>query len=188
MDKILANAKCKLAKDTFATFYENVYGIRCSHNIQKWLHLFLWAYEQPCFDETIDCKHCQDVECLHCNLQATIGKMIKHCKDCKPKKYMEPIVTFADDYTDWYNSEEYLECLRIELEENGYIEPMVDLCKNLNIEISVRDACNILATTLAAEQVNCFMITDLEVAAACSTIVSNMVAEGLCKDFPTDLN
>jgi len=190
MDKILANGKCKLANQAFATYFEQIYGIRCTENNNEWLHLFLWAYESGCITTDTDCNHCtcsDCSECLHCNIQANIGKIIKYCKDCKPKKYMTPIVTPNDDYTEWYESQEYLDCLQIELEENGWIEPMIDLCKNLHIDITAEQACKLVAAELAVQQVDCTMLTNIIVTHACNVVVDNIVAENLCKDFDTDI-
>ena len=190
MDKLLANGKCKLASQTFATYYENVYGVRCTENNNDWLHLFLWAYESGCIPKDTDCKHCNCVdcnECAHCNIQNNIGKITKYCKDCKPKKYMEPIVIPNSDYTDWYNSEEYIDCLNIQLEENGWIEPMIDLCRNLNINISQAEFCKLLVSSISARELDCFMITDIQVADVCSTIISSLDVEAACKSVDISL-
>ena len=186
MDKLLANAQCKLGNQTLNLYYENTYGILCNKDYNEWLPLFLWAYESGCLDKPEDCNHCQN-DCIHCNLQTNIGKTIKYCKDCKPKKYKKPIIVKNDDYTEWYNSPEYISCLQIELEENGYIEPMVDLCKNLNIDITSADACTVLATNLAAQQIDCFVLTDIHVAEACSNILTTLTAETTCKTIEVEI-
>ena len=134
MDKMLAVGKCKLANQTLSTYYNNVYGIRCGKEdiLSKWLHLFLWAYENTCLVDNDDCTGGN-----LCNLKNIIGKITKHCKDCRPKKYKEAVITINPDYTCWYQSQEYIDCLTIQLEEEGYIETIINLCANLNPEITI---------------------------------------------------
>ena len=149
MDKLVAVGKCKLANQALSTYYNNVYGIRCSKEdvLSKWLHLFLWAYETTCLTDTDDCTG-GDL----CNLKNIIGKVTHHCKDCKPKKYMEPIITPNPDYTCWYESQDYLDCLTIQLEEEGYIDSIIDLCANLDpqINVSVENICGLIINEITA--------------------------------------
>ena len=187
MDKLLANAKCKLASQAFGTYYNNIYGLACDANNVEWLDLLLWAYDSNCISKDIDCNHCAGSDCIHCTLQSNIGKAVKYCKDCKPKKYMEPKVTPNPDYTEWYNSDEYIECLQIQLEESGYIEPMIDLCTNLNINITQEDACKMIVSHIAAQQVDCFMLTDLHIQQACSTIITELNVENLCATIDSEI-
>lgn len=132
MDKILAIGQCKLGSNAIAQYHENIYGVKCTDDKSKYLDLFLWAYTNPCLEDTEDC----DGGAL-CNLRNIIGKLTRHCVDCRPKKYQEPIVVPNPDYTCWYDSQEYIDCLTIQLEEQGYIETIIDLCESLNPQITV---------------------------------------------------
>lgn len=170
MDKILAIGQCKLGNNATAQYYENVYGVKCTDDKSKYLDLFLWAYTNPCLEDTEDC----DGGTL-CNLRNIIGKLTRHCVDCKPKKYQEPVVIPNPDYTEWYGSEEYVECLTIQLEEDGWIDPMIDLCQNLNIEVSADTLCKAIAIQLSAQQIDCNMASDIQIQQACQMVINNII-------------
>jgi hypothetical protein len=168
MDKMLSVSQCKLGKVAMDIYYESTYGIKCKHDISKYLHLFLWAYQNSCIDNTT--RDCSGTPL--CNLENILGKLTKHCKDCKPKRYKKPKIELNTDYTDWYNSDEYIDCLNWELINNGYIEPAIDLCKNLNIEISVEKLCKTIVTYLSVNKIQCELITNVIITNAVNNILT----------------
>lgn len=166
---MLAVGQCKLGQNAMAEYYTSVYGIKCTDDKSKYLDLFLWAYTNPCLEDTEDC----DGGSL-CNLRNIIGKLTRHCVDCKPKKYQTAVTVLNPDYTEWYGSQEYLDCLTIQLEEDGWIEPMIDLCANLNIAVTSEYLCKAIAITLTQQQIDCTMATDIQIQTACQMVINNI--------------
>ena len=185
MDKLLAVSECAVGNHALSLIKERDFGIKCKnyHPFIKYLYLFKWAYTSNCVENIEDCSGG-----TLCNLKNILGKLTKFCKDCRPKKYQEALIELNGDYEAWYNSQDYLDCLRWELENNGYIEPMIDLCRNLNIEISTEAFCKALILNISAQKLDCFVLTDIQVQQACTTIITELSAQALCKDIDTDIN
>lgn len=154
--KLWLVGKCKLANQAISKYNEEIYGIECPafSTEEQWLDLFLWAYEKQSCITGIEAS-CKEGGKL-CNLEQIIGRITKFCKDCKPKKYNEPIITKNEDYACWYSSEEYLDCLNAQLEEQGYIESYINLCKDLNPEITVtaQQLCELIVSEIIANGVS----------------------------------
>ncbi|HMT01764.1 MAG TPA: hypothetical protein PKD00_00400 [Burkholderiales bacterium] len=181
MNKLLANAYCKLGNMAIAENLKLSYGISCNTGgLEEYLDLFIWAYNNSCVQETQDCSGGNK-----CNIENILGKLTKYCKDCRPKFYQENRIEKNEDYTEWYESQEYLDCLNVELEQNGYIEPMIDLCKNLNITITTEAFCKAIVTAIAASKIDCFMTTSIDVINACNLVITQLTAEKKCN--PTDV-
>ncbi|HMT03385.1 MAG TPA: hypothetical protein PKD00_08795 [Burkholderiales bacterium] len=149
MDKMLSVSQCKLGEVAMDQYYSATYGLTCKNNIDKYLSLFLWAYQNSCVSNTG--KDCSGTPL--CNLENILGKLTKHCKDCKFKKYKKAIIEVNTDYACWYDSDEYMDCLNWELINNGYIEPAIDLCQNLEIEISIERLCKEIVTYISMNQI-----------------------------------
>jgi hypothetical protein len=151
MGKMESVASCKLGKYVMDKTYESLYGIKCKTKVgeySEYLSLFLWAYKNSCIDN--DTRDCSGTPL--CNLENILGKLTQHCRDCKPKKYKKPITEINGDYSCWYSSDEYIDCLNWQLINEGYIEPAIDLCANLNIEISMEDLCKEIVTYITLNQ------------------------------------
>lgn len=136
-----------MGQNAIAQYHENVYGVKCTDDKSKYLDLFLWAYTNPCLEDTEDCEGG-----ALCNLRNIIGKLTRHCMDCKPKKYQEAIVVPNPDYTEWYACPTYLECLAIELEEQGWVEPIIDLCESLEINLTLIEVCHLLSIEINLQE------------------------------------
>jgi hypothetical protein len=93
------------------------------------------------------------------------------CKDCTPERYKEPIIIPNPDYTSWYTSQSYIDCLNQELINSGFISvisPLVDLCASLNIEINQFQLCSNIAIQLSQSAVPCSVIPTINLQTACS--------------------
>lgn len=176
-DKIYLVGQCKIGNQALSLYNEKVYGIKCQDK-DKWLELMLWAYDKYKCTNIVDCKNCSNnTDCNFCNLQANIGKLTKHCIDCKPVNYKQPIITPSEDYSCWYNSQEYLDCLTIQLENEGYIEPMISLCENLNpaISITVPEICDMIMIELTAQCVDCFEVDSNLLSTTYNNVINNII-------------
>ena len=151
MPKIVSVANCKLAEIGFDKYFSNIYGTKyCDDNNFNLLHTLLWAIALPCSDKE--------------KLSALIAKLIKHCKNCSPVRYKEPITEYNTDYTSWYQSQSYIDCLNQELINSGFISaisPLVDLCATLNIEINHFQLCGNIAIQLSQSAIDCSLVPSI---------------------------
>ena len=158
MPKIVSVANCKLAEVGFDKYFSNIYGTKyCGDNNFNLLHTLLWAFNLPCSDKE--------------KLTSIIAKLLKHCKDCTPERYKEPIIIPNPDYTSWYTSQSYIDCLNQELINSGFISvisPLVDLCASLNIEINQFQLCSNIAIQLSQSAVPCSVIPTINLQTVCS--------------------
>ena len=102
-----------------------------------------------------------------------IKDLLSSCIECR--NYYDNSINITTNDT-WYETQEYIDCLIHELEENGYIEyinPIVDLCTNLNINIDVNQLCNELVTKLSINKINCSLLTNINPTNICNTIYTN---------------
>lgn len=121
-----------------------------------------------------------------------VKDLLSNCIECK--NYYDNSVIIATN-NEWYETQEYIECLIQELEENGYIEyinPIVDLCTNLNIHININQLYNELVTHLAINKINCNLLTNIDTTNVCNTIYSsgltnNITVNSICDIIVQDI-
>lgn len=119
-----------------------------------------------------------------------VKDLLSNCIECK--NYYDNSVIIATN-NEWYETQEYIECLIQELEENGYIEfihPIVDLCASLNIDLTVNQLCSTLVTQLVANKINCNLIANINTTNVCNTLFTNkttITANNICETIITDI-
>lgn len=159
---------CKLGEEAISQVNRETLGIGCKSS-SLLLQLFYFAANQNC-------------DLNKCSLETNIGKITKHCKDCKPYPYKHVILQKNDDYTDWYNSPEYLECLAIQLETQGWIQPMVAICGAINIEISQEQLCKAVINSLVIAQEDCNVVSSISMEKHCNTVINSIIMQNTdCK-------
>lgn len=168
---IIQVAECALGNNAANIINKLKYGIICKDDTDyNLLELLIFAAKSGCVEDL-------------CNIENTIGKILKYCKDCKPKRYKEPIITYNTDYTCWYSSQEYLDCLEQQLIDQGWIEPAINICNDLNIHIDINSLCSGLGLELSMMKIDCLNITNIDIEKACnrfltSTILTNTLETG----------
>lgn len=161
---------CKLGSEALTQIKNTSLGISCNSDLSL-LQLFYYAASQPCdFDK--------------CNLNTNIAKLTKHCKNCRPKEYKPVIVEYNEDYTEWYNSQEYLDCLAIQLQTTGCIQPMIAILANVNIEISGDELCQAVISTLAMAQEDCMAVSTVTLESHCDSALNTIIMQTLKCDNP----
>ena len=110
-----------------------------------------------------------------------IKDMIKNCPNCN--KSIED-VSVIDLDNDWYNSQDYIDCLEWQLEHNGYIEPLIDICNSLNININHNRLCNHIALTLSQSHISCNIIPTINIESVCN--ISTINVQQIVKDCSID--
>lgn len=169
---------CKLGEIGTSLIYEKKYAISDCEDI-KLLFSELSAYRELLIDilnnrnSGADIIDIIDLPML-CNIcEYSLEKIIERIKDilmncvnCKGVIY-EIIKIEESSFADtWYNSSEYIDCLQSELEDNGWIDPLVDLCQNMNISISVEQLCKNIAIEIATTKQSCMELSDISVQSA----------------------
>lgn len=162
INKVIQVTECALGNYTLNIYNAKRYGIFCNDDIDlEFLSLLLFAAKSTCVEDK-------------CNIENTIAKLTKKCKDCRPVRYKTPNIVFNTDYTDWYNSQEYLDCLQEQLIDQGWIEPMIDICTSLNVEVDIDPLCTGVSIQLSLERVDCLNITSIDIEKACTTFIQNI--------------
>ena len=93
-------------------------------------------------------------------------------------------VSVIDLDNDWYNSQDYIDCLEWQLEHNGYIEPLIDICNSLNININHNRLCNHIALTLSQSHISCNIIPTINIESVCN--ISTINVQQIVKDCSID--
>lgn len=158
---IIQVAECALGNNAANIINKLKYGIICKDDTDyNLLELLIFAAKSGCVEDL-------------CNIENTIGKILKYCKDCKPKRYKEPIITYNTDYTCWYSSQEYLDCLEQQLITQGWIEPAINICNDLNIQIDINSLCTGLSLELSMMKIDCLSITNIDIEKACTNFLTS---------------
>ena len=169
---------CKLGELGTSLMYEKKYGISDCQNI-KLLFSELSAYKELLLDILNNRNSGADIiDIINlpmiCNMcEYSIEKMIERIKDilmncvnCKDIEYKLLEVLESSFANEWYTTPEYIECLQSELEDNGWIEPLIDLCQNMNISISAEKLCKAIAIEISATKESCMELSEISVQSA----------------------
>jgi len=108
-----------------------------------------------------------------CAIIEGIRVISKHCKSCKKELTGRLRINVSDNYSNWIETEEYISCLVAEYEEWGYIaciEPTVDLCANLDIEINVQKVCQDIIAKVTANKISCAILADINATKVCNMV------------------
>lgn len=168
MDKHLQILSCKLGEQAILEHNYYVYGVGCKRK-NELLQLYYFAAMQNC-------------DLNKCKLETNIGKLTKHCQDCRPFPYKHVIVEKNDDYTEWYNSQEYLDCLAIQLETQGWIEPMISICGAINVEINQEQLCKAIIESLIIANEDCTLTSSVSMEQHCNKVINNIIIQSTdCK-------
>ena len=171
--EIVSIVNCHLAQLGMQKYTNEVFGIACGEeNDFELLNLLLWAYNLNCSDKG--------------KLSLLMSKFTKHCKNCKPKRYKTPKIIFNPDYSVWYNSDEYRDCLNLELLQNGYIEEIHNFCDNISIAITKEELCNDILIALMQENVECGALANVAVLNSCKNTLASISSSLNCN--PPDSN
>ena len=185
IDKLVYQISCKLGSIGFSKMVEQKYGIlsECSQEEYQELKLYLELFKKlskiEITDNNIDLSfivknlqlvnNCEIKENSITNIIERVKDLLQNCSDCN--NYTPSILYNIND--DWYSTQEYIECLQNEFENNGYIEyinPIVDLCTNLNIDINVSKLCQELIVKLNANKISCELISNINATNICNII------------------
>lgn len=188
INQLLYQMECKLGDLGMDIVYEKKYGISNCKEI-KMTFLEIYNYKKLLIDIIKYRKYSTDDDIIDsinmplvCGICKTyieriierIKTLIGFCVNCFNQDYTNLIISESGTADDWYASSEYLECLEIELIENGWIDPLVDLCQNLNIEISVEKLCKAVSIQLALNKISCNMITSTAIHNISNTVINNL--------------
>lgn len=174
MEKIVSVSNCLLSNLGTQKYNYEIFGISCKDDLEaNLISLMLWAKKLPCSNSAL--------------LNTQLSKLTKFCKNCKPKKYKQPTIKLNPDYTVWYNSQEYLDCLIFQLINEGYVE---DFCFKTKIALSVEDVCKDIAIALSSYKIDCNILSNIQVINNCKNDL-NIFAETCNKpiiDLQSDVN
>ena len=179
IEELIYHINCKLGELGTDLMYQKKYAIKSCDDIKlifselvnyRDLFLDILKNRNSSEEEIIDIINLPMI-CNMCDI--TIEKMIERTKDllhdclnCKGTILKLIDIEDSSFINEWYISPEYIECLQFELEENGWIDPLVDLCQNLNITISAEKLCKDIAIQLATIKVECMTISEINVQSA----------------------
>ena len=90
-----------------------------------------------------------------------IKDLLRNCINCRGVQYKTLDVVSINP--SWYNTQEYIDCLQIQLIEEGWIDPLIDLCQNLNIQISLEKLCKSIAVELSIHKVDCMNLSEIQI-------------------------
>lgn len=173
INELLYLIDCKLGELATDFLYAKLYAIDSCNEIKSTMNLLI-NYKKILLD-IIKNRHSADNMIYSINYPTICGicekyiefviekikDLLKHCINCKGVKLTTlEIVTINPQ---WYNTQEYLDCLQIQLEEEGWIEPLIDLCQNLNIEISFEKLCKDIAVELSLQKVDCMNLSEIQI-------------------------
>ena len=117
ISKLMIEMQCKLAELSYSQYVESYYNIKCfDKSVYHHLRTYLLLLDN--LNKNINCVLTTDIELSI----EKIKDMIKNCPNCN--KSIED-VSVIDLDNDWYNSQDYIDCLEWQLEHNGYIEPLI---------------------------------------------------------------
>lgn len=164
---LLIEAQCYIAKHGDKVYNNLLYG-SCNPNQKDLmvLQLLLFSLEG-------NCKINLDI------IYSKIAEIIGYCKPVNKRCLY--ITIDNDDYADWYNSQEYLDCLQVELEENGWINPMIDICKTLNISINDKALCGLITGVLSSSKIDCNVIASINPKTLCNLFIKEIESIAKCE-------
>lgn len=185
IEKLIYQISCKLGSIGFSKMIEQKYGIspNCEDSEYTELKLYLEVFKKlqkvEITDEDIELgniikdlqiiNNCDIKEASLTNIIERVKDLLQNCSDCN--SYIPSISYTTLD--SWYETQEYIECLQNEFEENGYLDyvnPIVNLCTGLNIEIDANKLCQDLIVTLNANKIACDLVSTINVTNICNII------------------
>jgi hypothetical protein len=176
ISKLMIEMQCKLAELSYSQYVESYYNIKCfDKSVYHHLRTYLLLLDN--LNKNINCVLSTDIELSI----EKIKDMIKNCPNCN--KSIDD-VSVIDLDNDWYNSQDYIDCLEWQLEHNGYIEPLIDICNSLNININHNRLCNHIALTLSQSHISCNIIPTINIESVCN--ISTINVQQIVKDCSID--
>lgn len=161
---------CKLGTEVVSQISKSYFGIGCKSDLSL-LQLFFYAASQPC-------------DFNKCSLNTNIAKLIKHCANCRPIEYKHVILEENTDYTEWYNSQEYLDCLAVQLETTGCMQPMRQILASVNITITEDELCQAVLSSISITKEDCTAMSTVTLEHHCDKALNTIIMETLKCDNP----
>ena len=185
ISKLIYQISCKLGAIGFSKMIEQKYGIspNCEDGEYTELKLYLEVFKKlqkvEVTDENIELSNIiKDLQIINnCEIkEASLTTIIERVKDilqsCSDCNNYSPSVSYTT-LDSWYETQQYIECLQNEFENNGYIDylnPIVDLCNNLHIDIDANKLCQELIVTLNANKIACSLVSNINATNICNLI------------------
>ena len=163
-------ASCYLAALGDNLYNNIVYG-SCSSNLNESLYerlqLLLYAVDGNCLTDVQKDK-------FGSYISSIIGV-------CKPKKERTKcFITPNPDYTEWYASQMYLDCLTYYINQGCVVNPMIDLAADLDVVIDVNAVCDAIVVILEANNVPCDVVANINIVQVCTDIAAEIIANNSC--------
>lgn len=191
ISKLIYQISCKLGAIGFSKMLEQKYGIasNCEDNEYTELKLYLEVFKKLQKVEITDnnvelnniikdlqlINNCDIKEKCLTNIIERVKDILQNCSDCNN---YTPAITYTT-LDSWYETQEYIECLQNEFEENGYLDyvnPIINLCTGLNINIDANKLCQDLIVVLNANKIACDLVSTINVTNICNLIqMDNML-------------
>ncbi len=163
-------ASCYLAALGDNLYNNIVYG-SCSSSLNESLYerlqLLLYAVDGNCLTDVQKDK-------FGSYISSIIGV-------CKPKKdRTKCYITPNTDYTEWYASQMYLDCLAYYINQGCVVDPMIDLAADLNVVIDVNAICDAIVIILEANEIPCDVVASINIVQICTDIAAEIIANNSC--------
>lgn len=163
-------ASCYLAALGDNLYNNIVYG-SCSSSLNESLYerlqLLLYAVDGNCLTDVQKDK-------FGSYISSIIGI-------CKPKKdRTKCFITPNPDYTEWYASQMYLDCLAYYINQGCVVTPMIDLAADLDVVINVNAICDAIVVMLEANNVPCDVVASINIVQICTDITAEIIANNSC--------
>lgn len=163
-------ASCYLAALGDNLYNNIVYG-SCSSNLNESLYerlqLLLYAVDGNCLTDVQKDK-------FGSYISSIIGV-------CKPKKERTKCFIIPNpDYTEWYASQMYLDCLTYYINQGCVVDPMIDLAADLDVVIDVNAVCDAIVVILEANNVPCDVVANINIVQVCTDIAAEIIANNSC--------
>lgn len=163
-------ASCYLAALGDNLYNNIVYG-SCSSNLNESLYerlqLLLYAVDGNCLTDVQKDK-------FGSYISSIIGV-------CKPKKERTKCFIIPNpDYTEWYASQMYLDCLTYYINQGCVVNPMIDLAADLDVVIDVNAVCDAIVVILEANNVPCDVVANINIVQVCTDIAAEIIANNSC--------
>lgn len=163
-------ASCYLATLGDNLYNNIVYG-SCSSSLNESLYerlqLLLYAVDGNCLTDVQKDK-------FGSYISSIIGV-------CKPKKdRTKCYITPNTDYTEWYASQMYLDCLTYYINQGCVVDPMIDLAANLDVVIDVNAICDAIVIRLEANEIPCDVVASINIVQICTDIAAEIIANNNC--------
>lgn len=163
-------ASCYLATLGDNLYNNIVYG-SCSSSLNESLYerlqLLLYAVDGNCLTDVQKDK-------FGSYISSIIGV-------CKPKKdRTKCYITPNTDYTEWYASQMYLDCLTYYINQGCVVNPMINLAADLNVVIDVNAICDAIVIRLEANEIPCDVVASINIVQICTDIAAEIIANNNC--------